>query len=132
MRLFRRTLLCLVVGVTAFGAAGWMLRPRPDWELVIGERDQWFHFARREDTSDDNDPLWLYARNSTVRDGEGEPSDIVGLQSNGRLFHQSSRFIGDFDEPFVTNSGGFACRCAMSRNEEPFETIFMLIGRDGA
>ena len=28
MRLVRRTLLCLVVGVTAFGAAGWGLRPR--------------------------------------------------------------------------------------------------------
>src|SRR4051812_42993316 len=36
MRLFRRFLLCLVVGVTAFGAAGWGFRPRASWELSLG------------------------------------------------------------------------------------------------
>ena len=35
MRLIRRSLLCLVVGVTAFGAAGWGFRPRPNWELDL-------------------------------------------------------------------------------------------------
>jgi hypothetical protein len=35
MRLFRRTLLCLVVGVTAFGAAGWGFRPKPTATEVV-------------------------------------------------------------------------------------------------
>jgi hypothetical protein len=48
MRLFRRTLLCVVVSVTAFGAAGWGFRPRANWQIdgdelgcqpVIVERD---------------------------------------------------------------------------------------------
>src|SRR5262245_7529559 len=35
MRLFRRFILCVVVGVTAFGAAGWMLRPRASWSTTL-------------------------------------------------------------------------------------------------
>jgi hypothetical protein len=35
MRLFRRTLPCLVVGVTAFGVAGWMMGPKPNWEVEL-------------------------------------------------------------------------------------------------
>jgi len=36
MRLFRRTLLCLVVGVTSFGAAGWVFRPKATWSTELG------------------------------------------------------------------------------------------------
>jgi len=41
MRLFRRTLLCLVVGVTAFGAAGWGLRPRASWTVELSSKEDY-------------------------------------------------------------------------------------------
>src|SRR5262245_14697532 len=57
MRLFRRSLHCLVGGVTAVGAAGWALRPRPRWtvqtpgpfRLIVGG---WHEFSN-------DDPIWI-------------------------------------------------------------------------
>jgi hypothetical protein len=71
MRLFRRFLLCLVVGVTAFGAAGWMLRPKPSWTLDLPDRR--CEFVEHIDTSND-EPTWVVVPDKrllaiSVRDG---------------------------------------------------------------
>jgi hypothetical protein len=57
MRLFRRTLLCLVVGVTAFGVAGWVFRPKPNWSIELPGR---FHMivGGAHELSDD-EPIWI-------------------------------------------------------------------------
>ena len=61
MRLFRRTLLCLVVGVTAFGAAGWMLRPTPSWVLDLGTETATPGFVSGGAASAAGDRVWLVA-----------------------------------------------------------------------
>jgi len=44
MRLFRRSLLCVVVGVTAFGVAGWGFRPKPNWTVAVSA-SPWYVFG---------------------------------------------------------------------------------------
>jgi hypothetical protein len=60
MRLFRRTLLCLVVGVTAFGVAGWLLRPKPHW-TVAGIAAGWMprFLNRLGEHLDQTTPIWF-------------------------------------------------------------------------
>src|SRR4028119_2071461 len=36
LRLARRLLLCLFVGLATFGAAGWLCRPQPTWTVRFG------------------------------------------------------------------------------------------------
>jgi hypothetical protein len=57
MRLFRRSLLSLVAGVTAFGVAGWGLRPRANWSVFFGEGESVRFLKGRED--DDERWVWL-------------------------------------------------------------------------
>ena len=64
MRLVRRTLLCLVVGVTAFGAAGWGLRPKPNWTTALGEGAQATVIGGAGETSA-GDAIWLYLPGQT-------------------------------------------------------------------
>jgi hypothetical protein len=58
MRLFRRSLLCLVVGVTAFGAAGWGFRPRANWSTTL-EPARFASLIDRRTSSGDA-PQWVY------------------------------------------------------------------------
>jgi len=76
-RLIRRTLLCLLIGVTAFGATGWGFRPKPNWSvetpgafrLIVGSGHE----------LSDDDPIWL-------------DSDMHGAAafrvSDGKLLHR--------------------------------------------
>jgi len=58
MRLFRRALFCLVVGVTAFGMAGWAFRPRLNWEVALGSGSA-SSFVAGPGKLDAKHPLWL-------------------------------------------------------------------------
>jgi hypothetical protein len=58
MRLFRRSLLCLVVGVTAFGVAGWRLRPRPVWTVEI-PKGSGLSLMRGEADISSEDWIWV-------------------------------------------------------------------------
>lgn len=57
-RLIRRTLLCLLVGVTAFGVSGWLLRPRANWEVYLGHA-RGAEFVRREGGTNPCHTIWL-------------------------------------------------------------------------
>jgi hypothetical protein len=61
MRLFRRSLLCLVVGVTAFGVAAWVFRPRATWTIELPSIDWAGHFVSHADDGPIPDsPIWIY------------------------------------------------------------------------
>lgn len=57
MRLFRRFILCLVVSVTAFGAAGWGFRPRASWEVETP--GLYRHIVGSGHQLSDDDPVWI-------------------------------------------------------------------------
>jgi hypothetical protein len=57
MRLVRRALLSLAVGVTAFGAAGWALRPRATWTTTVPS--EYCSFIGGEHDLSDEEPVWL-------------------------------------------------------------------------
>jgi hypothetical protein len=63
MRLFRRSVLCLVVGVTAFGVAGWMFRPRESWTVELANGDLMFGGGRFHFPS--QGPIWIVYFRST-------------------------------------------------------------------
>jgi len=52
MHYIRRTLLCLVVGVIAFGVAGWGFRPKPSWEIEISSK-AYFEYSAEARSKDD-------------------------------------------------------------------------------
>jgi hypothetical protein len=58
MRLLRRSLLCLVVGVTAFGVAGWVLRPKPNWTVEI-PAGSGVSLLRDDDDIGGDDWIWI-------------------------------------------------------------------------
>jgi len=59
-RLVRRLLFCVILGVTAFGVAGWLAMPRPRWTTTIGSGLSNMRFAPRCDGSfKDDEPVWL-------------------------------------------------------------------------
>jgi hypothetical protein len=62
MRLFRRSLLCLVVGVTAFGVTGWGFWPRATWTTVVGEKDQLLRFVEPIDRTRPSNLIWIQTR----------------------------------------------------------------------
>src|SRR5262245_59480754 len=79
MRLFRRSLLCLGVGVTAFGAAGWLLRPKPTWEIEVATGARFLDSVNSGSNSDlillsipDPDCNWLIAGIVVVAPADGE------------------------------------------------------------
>lgn len=60
MRYLRRTLLCLVVGVTAFGAAGWAFRPRASWEVDLDGADVEARLLNAaSDCTPTETPVWI-------------------------------------------------------------------------
>src|SRR5829696_7122145 len=64
MRLFRRSLLCLVVGVTAFGVAGWILRLKPTWTVPLP--GGWYYsFPITGGPLNDAGPIWLEVTHDT-------------------------------------------------------------------
>src|SRR4051794_13382577 len=61
MRLFHRSLLCLVVGVTAFGAAGWGLRPKASWSVELEDAGDHPHFVWPAGEAPAADtPVWVF------------------------------------------------------------------------
>ena len=67
MLLFRRSLLCLVVGVTAFGVAGWGFRPRASWTVELGKIDGLLSFGNRASESIEGTRVWIqYSQGSEV------------------------------------------------------------------
>jgi hypothetical protein len=75
MRLFRGTLLCLVVGVTAFGVAGWGFRPKPSWTLTIPKDDGPGFFVSHANENPWDDAPLLIDVGSSVYIGIGKSSD---------------------------------------------------------
>jgi hypothetical protein len=77
MRLVRRTFLCLVVGVTAFGVSGWLLRPKAAWSTSL--RD-WDHAWVVPSDCGDEPFVWVWrhvedSREArAVRAADGPPS----------------------------------------------------------
>ena len=61
MRFIRRTLLCLVVGVTAFGAAGWGLKPRPTWSVPLESGPIHEMFLSHSLAGQNHEPIWIEA-----------------------------------------------------------------------
>ena len=59
MRLLRRTLLCLIVGVSAFGASSWTLRPRPSWSVEIPVQDSELTLVDEETVAAPDAPIWV-------------------------------------------------------------------------
>jgi hypothetical protein len=91
MRLVRRTILCLIVGVAAFGAAGWMLRPRPNWTCSLGHNLQvMFIHGVRPQSSDE--PIWLLVNN---REGEGEGSEFCVDGRTGKIVQKIVNLEGE-------------------------------------
>src|SRR5687768_8937301 len=61
MRLVRRSVLCLVVGVTAFGIAGWLLRPKANWRTSL-EAGEYALLIEPHALPDPGAPRWVYLR----------------------------------------------------------------------
>src|SRR4051794_18685866 len=75
MRLVRRFLLCLVVGVTAFGVAGWLLRPEPTWETPLRQSGAFSFLVPQGRLDDANRLLWVCTNGWRI--DENEPPQIL-------------------------------------------------------
>jgi len=75
----RRLVLCLIVGVTAFGVAGWLLRPKPIWITKLLPESSWEFVSVPGDLSD-QDPIWLYRMEADF------PDQVVAISpANGEI-----------------------------------------------
>jgi len=59
LRLVRRLLLCAIVGVTAFGVSGWLLRPRPSWSIRFDEAQNYHQFVHDARSGRPDEPIWI-------------------------------------------------------------------------
>ena len=93
MRLFRRSLLCLVVGVTAFGTAGWGFRPRPSWEVAMDDTSD--HIADyfspiAENTRNFDQPVWIVVHSQRGGAGESDRAKLVAFDSRtGKMLQEA-------------------------------------------
>ena len=58
-RLVRRLLLCSIVGVTVFGVAGWLLRPRANWELDCSQWNGRISLLNPDSDASVDEPIWV-------------------------------------------------------------------------
>ena len=78
MRLFRRTLLCLVVGVAAFGVAGRVFRLKPNWEVECGPAIAEVRLLAPQRALATDEPIWI---RRTVRT-DAEPIDTLTVHDS--------------------------------------------------
>jgi hypothetical protein len=89
MRLFRRSLLCLVVGVTAFGVAGWAFRPRAKWSVTVSEPgfDQQFQFHEDDVVEGPPGIVWLWSAR-TMSHNKREDMFVGVDEASGRVLRR--------------------------------------------
>jgi hypothetical protein len=93
MRYVRRTLLCFVLGVTSFGAAGWAFRPRASWSFAIP--DGRFHFAESETEATADRPLWLFAAGRGKKGyDQNVPGSVCSIAVDGSVSCRVSTPVG--------------------------------------
>src|SRR3954469_17510635 len=112
MRLFRRTLLCLVVGVTAFGVSGWLLRPKPNWEVDLGGADGWHRLAGESTCNQTDHPIWGFVAGKGDFGYDPLAAGVVwGVSSPGKPIRRDSMPVG---EPSVAEDGSLVLANAKS------------------
>src|SRR5688500_10003700 len=84
MRLFRRALLCLIIGITAFGVAGWAWRPRASWTVVVPMERGFVQSLERDPAQDA--AFWIYGVEQSTVAGVLSKIDVEARDpSTGRL-----------------------------------------------
>jgi hypothetical protein len=130
MRLVRRSLVCLVVGVTAFGVAGWVFRPRPNWSVTLMTKDRGDRFNAtpiiepREDS-----PLWIHW--DSLTDEEGRQFHLLAIDP--RTGATTAHLRRSMDEPWnlKTSADGALLRIERRRPDEQVWTEIEFIPSQG-
>ena len=100
MRYFRRTLLCLVVGVTAFGVAGWVLRPKPIWMVEI-PAGSGVSLLRDNDDTGGGDWIWVVRSAADLH----APAEVLAFDPNTGACKQTISMSRDFQRLDVSRRG---------------------------
>ena len=131
MRLFRRSLLCLVVGVTAFGAAGWVLRPKPTWRVVFPSDEDARPRVLRSLEPTESAPLWIAWEEPAKNDDENEELGRVVAVDPETGFVQANfvRPIDQVDSGVVDGNGHFVVFSRGRDDEGEFEEYQRFDGR---
>lgn len=117
-RIFRRLLLCFVVGVTIFGVAGWLLRPKPKWEVTLSTKDRQGGWLKAIPViePEENTPIWLGWDSTNESDEKVRQFHLVAIDpKTGETTADHRRPV---DEPWALKLLSDGALLRMFRNKE--------------
>jgi hypothetical protein len=120
LRLVRRFLACSILGVTAFGVSGWLMRPKLNWELDCTDWGGTVSVANPNRECSDREPVWM------------EALDVLGVNKSvaaidptaGRVIQRWPLTYEESRHPiYITRDGDLMATCSGKSQSMKFRVL---------